>query len=114
VLIVVGAATMLLASHALSAGPLAASQPGFTVLDPLSASLLGVFLFGEPVRTGILDFIALALALALVIAGASVLSHSCLVAGEDGSSPCWPSEAGQLVTSAVVKRAQAAEQKMTA
>src|SRR5580692_6340874 len=52
VLVAVGAATMLLASHALAAGPLAASQPGFTVLDPLTASLLGVFLFGEHIRTG--------------------------------------------------------------
>jgi len=46
VLLVAGAATMLLAAHALAAGPLAASQPGFTILDPLTASLLGVFLFG--------------------------------------------------------------------
>jgi len=50
VLIAAGAATMLLASHALAAGPLAASQPGFTILDPLAASLLGVFLFGEHIR----------------------------------------------------------------
>jgi drug/metabolite transporter (DMT)-like permease len=114
VLIVVGAATMLLASHALAAGPLAASQPGFTVLDPLSASLLGVFLFGEHVRTGFPDLVAEVLALALVVAGASVLSHSCLVLGADGPSPCGPAEAGQLVTSAVVNRAQAAEQKITA
>src|SRR5271154_2196774 len=35
VLVVAGAATMLLASHALAAGPLAASQPGFTILDPV-------------------------------------------------------------------------------
>src|SRR5215469_16264442 len=34
VLLAVGAAAMLLASHALAAGPLAASQPGFTILDP--------------------------------------------------------------------------------
>ena len=47
---------MLLASHALAAGPLAASQPGFTVLDPLSAGLLGVFLFDEHIRTGILTW----------------------------------------------------------
>jgi hypothetical protein len=41
VLLAAWAATMLLASHALAAGPLAASQPGFTILDPLTASLLG-------------------------------------------------------------------------
>jgi hypothetical protein len=84
---------MLLASHALAAGPLAASQPGFTVLDPLSAGLLGVFLFDEHVQTGVLDLAGEALALAVVIAGASILSHSCLILGEDEESPvsCLPS-----------------------
>jgi drug/metabolite transporter (DMT)-like permease len=93
VLLVVGAATMLLASHALAAGPLAASQPGFTVLDPLSAGLLGVFLFSEHIKTGVLDLAGEALALAVVIAGASILSHSCLILGEDEQSPvsCLPS-----------------------
>ena len=95
VLIVVGAATMLLASHALAAGPLAASQPGFTIFDPFSAGLLGVFLFSEHIRTGILDLIAEALALAIVIAGAFALSHSCLIVGEDGRPSCLP--AGQRV-----------------
>jgi drug/metabolite transporter (DMT)-like permease len=90
VLIAVGAATMLLASHALAAGPLAASQPGFTILDPLSASLLGVFLFGEHIQTGVLDLAGEALALAIIIAGASALSHSCLIVGEGGLPPCLP------------------------
>jgi drug/metabolite transporter (DMT)-like permease len=92
-LLVVGAAAMLLASHALAAGPLAASQPGFTVLDPLSAGLLGVFLFSEHIKTGVLDLAGEALALAVVIAGASILSHSCLILGEDEESPvrCLPS-----------------------
>ena len=91
-LLVVGAATMLLASHALAAGPLAASQPGFTVLDPLSAGLLGVFLFDEHIKTGVLDLAGEALALAVVVAGASILSHSCLILGEDEESPvrCLP------------------------
>jgi drug/metabolite transporter (DMT)-like permease len=91
-LIAVGAATLLLASHALAAGPLAASQPGFTILDPLSASLLGAFLFGEHIRTGGFGLAGEALALAAVMAGASVLSHSCLIVGEDGSRSCVPAE----------------------
>jgi hypothetical protein len=93
VLVGAGAATMLLASHALAAGPLAASQPGFTVLDPLSAGLLGVFLFDEHIKTGVLDLTGEALALAIVIGGASILSHSCLILGEDEQSPvrCMPS-----------------------
>ena len=84
VLIVVGGATMLLASHALAAGPLAASQPGFTILDPFSASLLGLFLFSEHIQAGVLDLAGEALALAIVLAGATALSHSHLIVGEDG------------------------------
>ena len=94
VLLVAGAATMLLASHALAAGPLAASQPGFTILDPLSASLLGVFLFGEHIRTGVVSLGGEALALAVVFAGASALSHSCLIVGEDGNPSCLPGVSG--------------------
>ncbi len=83
VLIAAGAATMLLASHALAAGPLAASQPGFTILDPLAAGLLGVFLFGEHIRTGPADLAGEALALAAVVAAAMVLSRSCHTADPD-------------------------------
>src|SRR5690348_1565107 len=90
VLLAAGAATMLLASHALAAGPLAASRPGFTILDPLSAGLLGVFLFSEHVRTGVFYLTGEALALAVVFAGASALSHSCLILGEDGNPSCLP------------------------
>lgn len=82
VLIGAGAATLLLASHALAAGPLAASQPGFTILDPLSASLLGVFLFGEHLRSAPLYLAVEAIALALIVTGVSTLSHSHLIAGE--------------------------------
>jgi drug/metabolite transporter (DMT)-like permease len=98
VLVVVGAATMLLASHALAAGPLAASQPGFTILDPLAASLLGVFLFGEHIRTGAWDLAGEALALAVVIAGAAALSRSSLIAGENA----YPSGARQPALSNAV------------
>jgi drug/metabolite transporter (DMT)-like permease len=89
-LLVVGAAAMLLASHALAAGPLAASQPGFTILDPLAASLLGVFLFGERIQTGPWDLAGEALALALVVAGAATISHSCFIRGELGDPSCLP------------------------
>ena len=51
VLVGVGAASMLLSTHAFQAGPLAASQPGFTIVDPLVASLLGVFIFEEHLQT---------------------------------------------------------------
>jgi hypothetical protein len=95
-LIAAGAATMLLASHALAAGPLAASQPAFTILDPLSASVLGVFMFGEHIRTGVADLAGETLALAVVIVAATALSHSCHVAGETGgpTKTGSPSKAG--------------------
>ena len=92
-LIAAGAVTMLLASHALAAGPLAASQPGFTILDPLTASLLGVFLFGEHIRTDAAALAGEALALAVVIAGAAALSRSSLIAGEN--APAVPPAPGR-------------------
>jgi drug/metabolite transporter (DMT)-like permease len=90
VLLVVGAAAMLLATQALAAGPLAASQPGFTILDPLAASLLGVFLFDEHIQTGPWDLAGEALSLALVAAGAAILSRSCFILGELGDPSCLP------------------------
>ena len=84
VLIVTGAATLVLASHALAVGPLAASQPGFTILDPLWASLLGLLLFGEHLQTGARHLFLEALALALIVVGVAALSHSHLIADEDG------------------------------
>jgi drug/metabolite transporter (DMT)-like permease len=90
VLLAVGAATMLLASQALAAGPLAASQPGFTILDPMSATLLGVFLFGEHIQTAPWDLAGEVLALALVAGGAAVLSRSCFILGELGDPSCFP------------------------
>ena len=83
VLMVAGAATMILASHALAAGPLAASQPGFTICDPSAAALIGVFLFGEHLRTGPADLAAELLGLAMVAVGVATLSHSRLITGQD-------------------------------
>lgn len=92
VLVAAGAATMLLASHALAAGPLAASQPGFTVLDPLAAGLLGIFLFGERVQTAPWALAGEAFALLLVIGGAMALSRSCFILGERGDPSCLPEQ----------------------
>jgi drug/metabolite transporter (DMT)-like permease len=97
VLVGAGAASLLLASHALAAGPLAASQPGFTILDPLAASLLGLFLFGEHFQAGTEDLATEALALALLVAGVSALSHSHLIEGEEDSQPAGEPEAVRAV-----------------
>ena len=79
VLVIVGATSMLLASHALQAGPLAASQPGFTIVDPLVASLLGVFIFSEHLALAPLDILVEAAALAAMLWGVMMLSRSQLV-----------------------------------
>jgi drug/metabolite transporter (DMT)-like permease len=86
-LIGAGAASLLLASHALAAGPLAASQPGFTILDPLAASLLGMFLFNEHVAQSTGALAVEALALALIVGGVTALSHSHLIGGETEGRP---------------------------
>lgn len=83
VLMAVGSAAMLLSTHALAAGPLAASQPGFTICDPLTAALLGLFLFGETVSTDPAALAGEAAGLALLVAGVTTLSHSRLIIGEE-------------------------------
>jgi drug/metabolite transporter (DMT)-like permease len=80
--VVVGAASMLLLSNALQAGPLAASQPGLTIVDPLVASLLGIFLFHEHLRSGAGDLALEAVAIGVLVAGVIVLSRSRLVHGD--------------------------------
>jgi hypothetical protein len=87
VLAVTGAAAFLLVSHALASGPLAASQPGFTILDPLTASLLGLFLFGESMRTGQLALAGEVAGLGVLAAGVVALSRSRLITGDEHPGP---------------------------
>jgi drug/metabolite transporter (DMT)-like permease len=88
VLMATGAAAFLLVSHALAAGPLAASQPGFTILDPLTASLLGLFLFAESMRTGPVALAGEVAGLVVLVAGVVTLSHSRLITGEEHPGLC--------------------------
>ena len=85
VLVLVGAVSMLLASHALQAGPLPASQPGFTIVDPLVASLIGVFVFSEHFELSGIDVAVEVASLAALAWGAIKLSHSRLV--HEATSP---------------------------
>jgi hypothetical protein len=79
VLVLAGAAGMLLASHTMTAEPLAASQPGFTLLDPIVAILLGVCMFGERLHTAPADLAGEVLGLLVLAAGVAALSHSDLI-----------------------------------
>jgi drug/metabolite transporter (DMT)-like permease len=82
ILVVSGVASMYLASHAFQAGPLAASQPGFTIVDPLVASALGVVLFGERMDFAPLTLAGEMVALIVLVASVVLLSHSPLVRAE--------------------------------
>jgi drug/metabolite transporter (DMT)-like permease len=80
VLIGVGIIAMILESNAVSVGSLAASQPGFTITDPLVATLLGIVIFAERIRLDALDLSGELAASVLLIVGVVVLSHSPIVA----------------------------------
>jgi drug/metabolite transporter (DMT)-like permease len=70
-----GAAAVIVLQQAYAKGTLAASQPGVTLVDPIVSVLLGVFLFAEQLRLGVLVVLEVA-CLAVVVAGAFVLSRS--------------------------------------
>jgi drug/metabolite transporter (DMT)-like permease len=80
-IVVIGALSVMLSAHALQAGPLAASQPGFTIVDPLIASLLGVFIFREQIHLEAAYLAVEIAAMAILVAGVLVLSGSQLVQG---------------------------------
>jgi drug/metabolite transporter (DMT)-like permease len=87
VLMAVGAAAMLLASHAMAAGPLAASQPGFTIGDPVVAILLGVFLFRERLGASPAALAAEVVGLIVLALGVWTLSSSRLITGAPDVPP---------------------------
>ncbi|PVZ06872.1 hypothetical protein C8D89_11265 [Actinomycetospora cinnamomea] len=69
--VVVGPTSFFLLQKALQAGSLVASQPGFTLVNPLASVLWGVLVFGEDVRDG--AWLALAGVAAVVVAAAALL-----------------------------------------
>jgi drug/metabolite transporter (DMT)-like permease len=87
VLIVVGTAAVLLASHAMAAGPLVASQPGFTIGDPVVAILLGTFLFREHLGTSPAALAAEVTGLVVLGLGVWTLSGSGLITGASAAPP---------------------------
>ncbi len=88
---VAGLASTWLLQNAYQAGPLAASQPGITLVDPVISTLWGVVVFGELVNRGALLYLAPAPLLAMA-AGVLVLSRSPIlratqVGAESGTAP---------------------------
>lgn len=83
VLVVSGAIGMFLVSNAFQAGPLAASQPALTIVDPMVASLLGITIFGEHVRSGAGELCGEALLLSVLVGCVVLLSRSPIVELDD-------------------------------
>jgi drug/metabolite transporter (DMT)-like permease len=78
---------------ALHTGPLLASQPGFTLMDPVVSVLWGVLVYNEVTRTG--GWLVLATTGMLVLGvGAVVLSRSPLLAAVNDENGELPTPAG--------------------
>ena len=107
VLLLSGAASMFLASHAFQAGSLAASQPGLTVVDPLVASVLGVVLFGERLNVAPIALFGELVALAVLVSSVILLSRSPLVRAGDSVPALEP--IGAHRSNAIARRVQRIE-----
>lgn len=79
VLLLSGAVSMFLASNAFQAGSLAASQPALTLVDPIVASGLGMFLFGERIDLRPAALLGEVVAVLIVVASVVALSRSPLI-----------------------------------
>ena len=77
-LVLTGSVAFFLLQGAVQAGRLVASQPGITLANPLLATMWGIGIFGEEVRTGVW-LVGAAGGAVLIAAGAVLLSRSPLL-----------------------------------
>jgi hypothetical protein len=82
--IVVGPAFFFLLQNALAVGNLVASQPGFTLTNPLVSVAFGLAVFGEHARTG-LWILPAAIGAILIAAGTILLARSPLLHPQDNA-----------------------------
>ena len=80
---VTGLGTIFLLQNALHAGPITASRTTLVTVNPLVSIVLGVTLFGDVLRSGVVWISLEVLALAVLGTGVVVLTRSPLVAGAD-------------------------------
>ena len=85
-LLVVGAVGVFLAQMAFQAGPLAASLPATATTDPLVSVMLGVVVFGERLRPGVVPMLLSLLFLVLMSAAVALLSQPRISVEETVSS----------------------------
>ena len=116
VLVLTGATAMFLVSNAFQAGPLAASQPGLTIVDPLVASLLGVTLFSEHLNHSASHLTGEIIAGAVLVTSVVMLSRSPIIQTDESVGARPPpapatdtTSSGQLSGSMVLDRDLATE-----
>lgn len=90
-LIVAGAVGMLVTQSAFQAGPLRASLPLLTIVDPLVSIMIGVTVFHEHVDQDPLRVVVEGVGIALMAVGVFVLGRSPLIAPDEG-----PPVAGEM------------------
>ncbi len=86
-LLVAGAVGVFLAQMAFQAGPLAASLPATATIDPLVSVILGVVVFDERLRPGVVPLLLSVLFLVLMSAAVALLSQVRVVVAESVRSP---------------------------
>ena len=94
VLIGAGLLGMLMAQSAFQSGELDASLPVLTVVDPIASVLIGAFLFGEGVRSGLAATTIECLALVVLTAGVFALSKAEVVRATHEETTSAPDPAG--------------------
>ncbi len=85
-LVAAGLLGLFLAQNAFHAGPITASQATLTIVDPLASVIIGIWLFGDRLRTAGWREPVESIALVVLFAGVFVLSQSPLVAGAKDDS----------------------------
>lgn len=91
---IVGPASFFLLQNAFQAGTLVASQPGFTLTNPLVSVAWGLAVFGEQGRTGAY-LIGTVAGAAMIVAGTILLSRSEILDPDQPDGNSTPQAQGQ-------------------
>lgn len=86
-LVACAAVGLVLGQSAFQAGPLRASLPALTVVDPVVSVLIGALAFGEPLSAGGAAPVFEVLGLVVMTLGVTALCRSPIVSGETGAGP---------------------------
>ena len=76
VMLVAGACGMVLSQSAFQAGPLDASLPTLTAMDPLVSVVVGALAFGETLQSGVIAHVFELISFSAVVVGIFVLAHT--------------------------------------